>query len=96
MGTDACSIGVATDPDCLGPCEPGTNVLLEGIVWQETENGKIRYKCFFMKSYTVDSLLFVVHQFLWISCLPCKNENFQQEYIYIYTSMQSLAKPQIK
>ncbi|CAC5409492.1 Zinc finger protein 609,Zinc finger protein 608 [Mytilus coruscus] len=39
VGTDACSIGVATDPDCLGPCEPGTNVLLEGIVWQETENG---------------------------------------------------------
>lgn len=39
VGTETCSIGVATDPDCLGPCEPGTNVLLEGIVWQETENG---------------------------------------------------------
>jgi hypothetical protein len=40
VGTETSSIGVATDPDCLGPCEPGTNVLLEGIVWQETENGQ--------------------------------------------------------
>jgi hypothetical protein len=31
VGTETSSIGVATDPDCLGPCEPGTNVLLEGI-----------------------------------------------------------------
>ncbi|XP_052794440.1 zinc finger protein 608-like isoform X1 [Mya arenaria] len=30
---------VVTDPDCLGPCEPGTNVTLEGIVWHESENG---------------------------------------------------------
>ncbi len=37
---ETCSIGVVTDPDCLGPCEPGTSVTLEGIVWQETENGK--------------------------------------------------------
>ncbi len=37
---ETCSVGVVTDPDCLGPCEPGTSVTLEGIVWQETENGK--------------------------------------------------------
>jgi len=36
---DACHVGVVTDPDCLGPCEPGTTVTLEGIVWNETENG---------------------------------------------------------
>ena len=37
--TDTSHIGIMTDPDCLGPCEPGTSVVLEGIVWQETENG---------------------------------------------------------
>ena len=36
--SDAC---VITEPDCLGPCEPGTSVTLEGIVWQETENGML-------------------------------------------------------
>ena len=38
--TDTSHVCVMTDPDCLGPCEPGTSVILEGIVWQETENGK--------------------------------------------------------
>ncbi|KAL3181400.1 hypothetical protein MRX96_036953 [Rhipicephalus microplus] len=33
------SVGTITEPDCLGPCEPGTSVTLEGIVWQETEGG---------------------------------------------------------
>lgn len=33
------SVGTITEPDCLGPCEPGTSVMLEGIVWQETEGG---------------------------------------------------------
>lgn len=33
------SIGTITEPDCLGPCEPGTSVTLEGIVWHETEGG---------------------------------------------------------
>ena len=40
VSVDACHVGVLTDPDCLGPCEPGTTVTLEGIVWNETENGK--------------------------------------------------------
>lgn len=34
------SVGTITEPECLGPCEPGTTVTLEGIVWQETEGGK--------------------------------------------------------
>ncbi|XP_054159148.1 zinc finger protein 608-like isoform X2 [Oppia nitens] len=38
MGTST-SVGTITEPDCLGPCEPGTSVTLEGIVWQETEGG---------------------------------------------------------
>jgi len=39
--TDTNDVAVGTDPDCLGPCEPGTNVALEGIVWHESENGNI-------------------------------------------------------
>ena len=31
---------VMTEPDLLGPCDPGTSVQLQGIVWQETENGR--------------------------------------------------------
>jgi len=34
------SVGTVTEPDCLGPCEPGTSVTLEGIVWHETESGE--------------------------------------------------------
>ncbi|XP_015908008.2 zinc finger protein 608 [Parasteatoda tepidariorum] len=37
--TSCTSVGTITEPDCLGPCEPGTSVMLEGIVWQETEGG---------------------------------------------------------
>jgi len=36
MQMDASTI---TDPDCLGPCEPGTSVILEGLVWAESNNG---------------------------------------------------------
>ena len=32
--------GTMTDPESLGPCEPGTAVKLQGIVWQETDKGK--------------------------------------------------------
>lgn len=38
VGTST-SVSTITEPDCLGPCEPGTSVTLEGIVWQETEGG---------------------------------------------------------
>lgn len=38
--TVTCNVGVMTDPDCLGPCEPGTSIVLEGIVWSESNNGK--------------------------------------------------------
>lgn len=40
MGVETSNVGVATDPDCLGPCEPGTSITLEGLVWHETENGQ--------------------------------------------------------
>ena len=43
VGTLTCTadIGVMTEPDVLGPCEPGTSVTLNGIVWQETETGEL-------------------------------------------------------
>ncbi|MBN3280088.1 ZN608 protein, partial [Polyodon spathula] len=39
MGVNTREAGVLTEPECLGPCEPGTSVNLEGIVWHETEEG---------------------------------------------------------
>ena len=46
--TDACvgtcSASTMTEPECLGPCEPGTAVTLEGIVWHETEGGNTFYE----------------------------------------------------
>lgn len=40
VGVNTSDVALATEPECLGPCEPGTSVNLEGIVWQETEDGK--------------------------------------------------------
>ncbi|XP_007486544.2 zinc finger protein 608 isoform X2 [Monodelphis domestica] len=39
VGINTCEVGVITEPECLGPCEPGTSVNLEGIVWHETDEG---------------------------------------------------------
>uniref|UniRef100_F7DSQ9 Zinc finger protein 608 n=1 Tax=Ornithorhynchus anatinus TaxID=9258 RepID=F7DSQ9_ORNAN len=39
VAVNTCDVGVVTEPECLGPCEPGTSVNLEGIVWHETEEG---------------------------------------------------------
>lgn len=47
VGTDTCSVATETEPDCLGPCEPGTHVNLDGIVWQETENGQYAFVSFY-------------------------------------------------
>ena len=32
--------GTITEPDSLGPCEPGTTINLDGIVWNETKGGE--------------------------------------------------------
>ena len=32
--------GTITEPDSLGPCEPGTAINLDGIVWNETKGGE--------------------------------------------------------
>lgn len=36
VGTE---MGTMTEPECLGPLDPGTSVTLEGIVWHETDGG---------------------------------------------------------
>ncbi|XP_023693975.2 zinc finger protein 609-like isoform X1 [Paramormyrops kingsleyae] len=41
VAVNTADVGLATEPECLGPCEPGTSVNLEGIVWQETEDGML-------------------------------------------------------
>ena len=38
-GINCNEVSTMTDPDSLGPCEPGTAVKLQGIVWQETDKG---------------------------------------------------------
>ena len=47
-----CSASTMTEPECLGPCEPGTAVTLEGIVWHETEGGKAKFPFYDNKSRT--------------------------------------------
>ena len=39
VGTE---MGTMTEPDCIGPLDPGTSVTLEGIVWHETDGGNIK------------------------------------------------------
>jgi len=40
VAVNTADAALGTEPECLGPCEPGTSVNLEGIVWQETEDGE--------------------------------------------------------
>ena len=32
-------VSTLTEPENLGPCEPGTTINLDGIVWNETKGG---------------------------------------------------------
>ena len=32
--------GTITEPECLAPCDTGTEVHLSGIIWHESESGK--------------------------------------------------------
>ena len=60
---DACvgtTVGTVTEPDCLGPCEPGTSVTLEGIVWHETENGELCYSIYYSIYSIMLSKLFIL------------------------------------
>ena len=45
-----------TEPESLGPCEPGTAVKLQGIVWQETDKGgKISFFSPLQKKFCVQT-----------------------------------------
>ena len=41
MSSKTQEVGTVTEPESLGPCEPGTAINLDGIVWNETKGGKI-------------------------------------------------------
>ena len=34
------SVSSMTEYDILGPCEPGTSVIFDGVIWHESNNGK--------------------------------------------------------
>ncbi|KAL5971437.1 hypothetical protein TSMEX_000769 [Taenia solium] len=36
VATSTVDSGTMTEPDLLGPCEPGSKIVLEGVVWLET------------------------------------------------------------
>ncbi|XP_035235875.1 zinc finger protein 608 isoform X1 [Anguilla anguilla] len=57
IGTNTRETGNGTDPACLGPCEPGTSVNLEGIVWHETEEGVLVVNVTWRKRTYVGTLL---------------------------------------
>lgn len=40
MGTNTHEAEKAVESNYMEPCQPGTSVNLEGIVWHETEEGK--------------------------------------------------------
>ncbi|XP_078105958.1 zinc finger protein 608 [Sander vitreus] len=48
---------VEGDSACLGPCQPGTSVNLEGIVWHETEEGVLVVNVTWRKRTYVGTLL---------------------------------------
>ena len=56
VGTE---IGTMTEPDCLGPLDPGTSVTLEGIVWNETD-GKTCFLILFSFILIQQIILFII------------------------------------
>ncbi|XP_029365843.1 zinc finger protein 608 [Echeneis naucrates] len=61
IGTNTQDGGVSAtldgDAACLGPCQPGTSVNLEGIVWHETEEGVLVVNVTWRKRTYVGTLL---------------------------------------
>ena len=45
---DCCEASTMTDPNLLGPCQPGTAVKLQGAVLQESEKGKMLVNWFLL------------------------------------------------
>ena len=67
-----------TEPDTLGPCEPGTAVKLSGIVWQETDKGGRFSKCI---------ILFQMVWFLHYSIQIYNDDNWKKLKDYIALSI---------
>ena len=40
VNTNSAEMSTAVEPDLLGPCDPGTAINLDGIVWLETGTGE--------------------------------------------------------
>ena len=36
-------VGTLTEPECLAPCDTGTEVHLSGIIWHESDSGKLPF-----------------------------------------------------
>ena len=64
--TDASTL---TEPEILGPCEPGTAVNLEGIVWHETDTGTTNIN----KHYRLKPIIEEIFVNLILSKLKSKN-----------------------
>ncbi|XP_041957186.1 zinc finger protein 608 isoform X2 [Alosa sapidissima] len=57
VGTNTQEPGKASDAAQMGPCQPGTSVNLEGIVWHETEEGVLVVNVTWRKRTYVGTLL---------------------------------------
>uniref|UniRef100_A0AAY4CZA0 C2H2-type domain-containing protein n=1 Tax=Denticeps clupeoides TaxID=299321 RepID=A0AAY4CZA0_9TELE len=57
IGTNTQEAGKACDAGSAGPCQPGTSVNLEGIVWHETEEGVLVVNVTWRKRTYVGTLL---------------------------------------
>lgn len=53
-------MGTITEPESLGPCEPGTAVTLEGIVWHENDQGNLKKMELFILTLFDPEMVFAV------------------------------------
>ena len=51
----------STDEAAFGSCEPGTNVVLQGIVWNETDKGIFDEICLFILVHMISLGVLVVN-----------------------------------
>ncbi len=71
VGTNTQEAEKAFESSYMEPCQPGTSVNLEGIVWHETEEGERLWFCAMLHSYKTVHVLSVstisasTHWFMW-------------------------------
>lgn len=80
VGVNTCDVALATEPECLGPCEPGTSVNLEGIVWQETDDGRCSPVTYVSDRYWSDGGPNVAP-----SCIPILCKLAHKKYTFFFT-----------